>query len=135
MRVTSHKMVKSLSRSILNKRVLVVKFNCSIPRGYSLFFFFFFSTAACITSLKFLCLECVRQSSISVSHGNNNIIISYLSLSLSALPVYSSLLQVGLVITVFAVFPNQLVWVRLVWSVFRHQGDPDSQGAAVVVHL
>lgn len=50
-------------------------------------------------------------------------------------PVYSPLLQVGLVVSVLAVFPDQLVGVGLVRCVLCHQRDADTQGAAVVVHL
>lgn len=50
-------------------------------------------------------------------------------------PVDSSLLQVGLVVAVFAVFPNQLVGVGLVRRVLCHQGDANPQRAAVVVNL
>lgn len=50
-------------------------------------------------------------------------------------PVYSPLLQVGLVVSVFAVFPNQLVGVGLVGGVLGHQGNANTKRAAVVVHL
>ena len=133
--VPSHKMVKSLSRSISNKRVLVVKWNCSFARRlFNVIFNTGVKTATCIISPKFLLSErgaCV----ISVLHGNNNNSSLSLFLSLSTLPVYSSLLQVGLVVAMFAVFPDQFVGMRLVRCVFRHQGDANSQGAVVVVHL
>lgn len=50
-------------------------------------------------------------------------------------PVHSSLLQVGFIVSVLAVLPNQFMGVRLVWRALSHQGDADAQGAAVVVHL
>ena len=51
------------------------------------------------------------------------------------LPVYSSLLQVSLIVAMFAVFPNQLVGVGLVRDILGYQGDAYTQGTAVVVHL
>lgn len=46
-----------------------------------------------------------------------------------------SLRQISFVVAVFAVFSNQLVWVGLVRLVLGNQGDPDSDWAAVIMHL
>lgn len=51
------------------------------------------------------------------------------------IPVYSSLLQVGLIVTMFAVFTDQFVGVRLMWCVLCHQGNANAQGATIVVYL
>lgn len=51
------------------------------------------------------------------------------------LPVYSPLLQVSLVVAMFAVLPHKFMGVRLVRRILGYQGDADTQGAAVIVYL
>lgn len=53
----------------------------------------------------------------------------------ASIPVDPPLLQLGLVVSVFTVFPNQLVGVGLVGGVLGYQGDADTQRTTVVVHL
>lgn len=74
-----------------------------------------------------------------VTHNGNIPRVKCLSVLISAWsqspPVYPPLLQVGLVVSVFAVFSHQFMGVRFVRGVLCHQRDADPEGTAVVVHL
>lgn len=72
-----------------------------------------------------------RGSELGLAQANHG----KTSSAAASTPVDPPLLQLGLVVSVFTVFPNQLVGVGLVGGVLGYQGDADTQRTTVVVHL